>query len=159
MGVIGTSRAGTHHLEEGRLRSARDPRMSAGWGYPMEISGLPCGKSGVTAWKFRGYRVENSALPQALVVGKLLAYVLHCLIVIDEFPATNLVQEKHLLKRPQKSIRRRCPEGSRSGQRGPNSDRLLSSLSKKVSSSLSFASSARSCSSASASLGCCCCCK
>jgi len=59
----------------------------------MEISGLPCGNFGVTVWKFRGYRVENSALPQAPIVAKLLAYVLHCLMVIDEFPATGPTQK------------------------------------------------------------------
>src|SRR5690348_6903884 len=73
MGVLGVKKRSS---ETGHPRRSMKARMSAGWGYPTESSGLPCGKVGVTAWKFRGYPVENSALPQALAVATLLAYVL-----------------------------------------------------------------------------------
>ena len=67
--------------------------MSAGWGNAVEISGLPRGKVGVTPWKSRRNPVEISALAKALMVAKLLAYVLPCSIVIDEFCASNLTEK------------------------------------------------------------------
>ena len=70
--------------------------MSVSWGNAVEISGLPRGKFGVTPWKFLGYAVENLALAEALNLAKLLVYVLHCLIVNDEFPAADLAQKGHL---------------------------------------------------------------
>jgi hypothetical protein len=82
MGVI---RATARSSEMGCLLHVVNSRMSAGWGNPMEVSGLPCGKVGVTAWKFRGYPVENSALPQAAGIAKLLLHMVHLSIVIDEF--------------------------------------------------------------------------
>ena len=84
---MGVLRVTMRRSEMGRRPCPMKPRMTAGWGNAEEILGLPCGRGGVTPWKFRGYRVENSALPQALAVAKLFAYVLHCSIVIDEFPA------------------------------------------------------------------------
>ena len=74
-----------------------EARMSGGRGYPTKSSGLPRGKFGVTPWKFRGYPVEKSALPQPLIIAKLLAYVLHGSMVIYEFRASNLGETVRLL--------------------------------------------------------------
>jgi len=52
MGVI---RATTRSSETGRSQCPMRPRISAAWGNPAEISGLPCGNSGVTPWKIRRY--------------------------------------------------------------------------------------------------------
>src|SRR5690242_7938559 len=83
---MGLIRVTTGRSEMGRSQCPMKRRMSASWGYPMEIAGLPCGKVGVTAWKFRGYPVENSGVTPSTSCRQLLAYVLHCLMVIDEFP-------------------------------------------------------------------------
>ena len=85
--------------ETGRLPCPMKSWMSASWGNAVEISGLRCGRVGVTPWKFRGNAVENFALAEALTLAKLLMYVLHCLIVIDEFPATDLAQKGLLLRK------------------------------------------------------------
>ena len=90
MGASGAVRTMARSSETGWLRRSMSPPMSAGWGNPVESSGLPCGKFGVTPWKSWGNPVENSALPQGLILLKLLTYVLRGSIVIDEFRASNL---------------------------------------------------------------------
>src|SRR5690348_5453202 len=82
MGVLGVKKRSS---ETGHPRRSMKARMSAGWGYPTESSGLPCGKFGVTAWKFRGYPVENSALPQAIIPPNSSRMYFIARWVIDEF--------------------------------------------------------------------------
>jgi hypothetical protein len=40
------------------------------WGYPTENLGLPCGNSGVTAWKSRRYPVENFGVTPAIKIAR-----------------------------------------------------------------------------------------
>jgi hypothetical protein len=75
----------------------------------VQNSALPRGNSGVTLWKIRRY-------PKALAVAKLLAYVLYCLKVIDEFPATNLEKKGILLGKTAIGIRTQLSAKAKTGK-------------------------------------------